>query len=79
MKPGDLVEVVMGGYPDDVPAVDEESCKPVWLERGSKAIYMGPKPGQQLLGGNARILWRGRMMLVQPGSMVLVQPTHEVV
>jgi len=79
MKPGDLVEVVMGGYPDDVPAVDEESRKAVWIDRGSKAIYMGPKPGQQLLGGNARILWRGRMMLVQPGSMVLVQPTPVVV
>ena len=79
MRPGDLVAVVMGGYPDDVPAVDEESCKPVWIPRGEKAMYMDPKPGQQMLGGGARILWRGRMMLVQPGALVLVQPTHEVV
>lgn len=79
MKPGDLVEVVMGGYPDDVPAVDEVSFKTEWLERGSKAVFVGPGPGQQILGGGARILWRGRMMLVQPGALVLVQPTREVV
>ena len=79
MRPGDLVAVVMGGYPDDVPAVDEETCKPLWIPRGDKAMYMDPKPGQQMLGGGARILWRGRMMLVQPGALELVQPTHEVV
>ena len=79
MRPGDLVAVVMGGYPDDFPAVDEESCKLVWIPRGEKAMYMDPKPGQQMLGGGARILWRGRMMLVQPGALVLVQPAQEVV
>jgi hypothetical protein len=71
MKPGDLVEVVMGGYPDDVPAVDEA--------RGSKALYVEPKPGQQTLGGGVRILWQGRLMLVQPGALVVVQPAQEVV
>jgi len=79
MRPGDLVEVVMGGYPDDVPAVDEETCRPTWLARGSKALYVEPKPGQQTLGGGVRILWQGRLMLVQPGALVVVQPAQEVV
>ena len=79
MRPGDLVAVVMGGYPDDVPAIDEVLMKSEWIPRGEKAMYMGPNPGQQMLGGGARILWRGRVMLVQPGALVLVQPAQEVV
>lgn len=79
MAPGDLVRVGIGGYPDDIPGIDEASGETQWVIRDSKAIYIGPQTGQQTLGGGARILWHGRVLLVQPSVLDLVQPAQEVV
>ena len=79
MNPGDLVTVGIGGYPDDIPALIEETFGTVWIDRGSTAVLIGPKEGQQVLGGGVRILWRGRVLLVSEGVLVLVQPAQEVV
>lgn len=79
MTPGDLVTVGIGGHPDDVPGVAEDTHNTVWMERGSPAVFIGPKEGQQILGGSARILWRGRVVLVSEGVLALVQPAQEAV
>ena len=74
MNPGDLVTVGIGGYQDDIPGIDEETGMTQWVIRGSRAMYLGVQEGQQMLGGGAKILWRGRVVLVQPGVLDLVQP-----
>lgn len=68
----------MGGYQDDIPGIDEETGTTQWITRDTNAIYLGHQAGQQTLGGGARILWRGRVVLVQPGVLDLVQPAQEV-
>jgi len=79
MNPGDLVTVSLGGYQDDIPGIDEVMGTTQWVTRGTIAVYLGPQEGQQTLGGGARILWRGRVVLVQPGVLDIVQPAQKVV
>jgi hypothetical protein len=76
MNPGDLVTISLGGYQDDIPGIEEDTGKTQWIARGAMAVYLGLQAGQQTLGGGARILCRGRVMLVQPGVIDLVQPTQ---
>ena len=51
----------------------------VSITRGSHAVYLGREEGQVTLGGGARILWEGEVLLVQPGAITCVQPPEEVV
>ena len=69
----------MGGYIDDVPGVNPASGRIVSITRGSHAVYLGREEGQVTLGGGARILWEGEVLLVQPGALTCVQPPEEVV
>ena len=79
MIPGSLVCVEMGGSIDDVPGVNPATGRIVSITRGSHAVYLGREEGQVTLGGGARILWEGEVLLVQPGAITCVQPPEEVV
>jgi hypothetical protein len=79
VKKGDLVRVDVYGRVSDIPAIDEMSGAFAYIPKGEHAVFIGSQRGQQTLGGGARIMWRGRQMLVQPASLALVQPTQEVV
>ena len=74
MNPGELVTVsLVGDFMDDLPGIDEETGSTLWVKRGTTALYLGPQVGQITLGGGARILWNGRLVLVMPGALTPVQ------